>query len=52
MALLVRLFPLARVAVRAWRRLPASQRRRLLVAAGRHGPRLAATLARRRRLLR
>lgn len=32
-----------------WRRLPPKQRRRVLKAARAHGPRLAATLAKRRR---
>ncbi|HXG75522.1 MAG TPA: hypothetical protein VNJ53_03040 [Gaiellaceae bacterium] len=52
MAPLVRGVPLVLTAVRVWRRLPASQRRRLLQAAGRHGPRLAARVVRRSRLFR
>jgi hypothetical protein len=34
---------------RMWRRLPASQRRRVLWALGRHGPRVAARVARQAR---
>jgi hypothetical protein len=34
---------------RIWKRLPASQRRRVLWAAGRHGPRIATSVWRRSR---
>jgi hypothetical protein len=41
---------LALIAYRTWRRLPAEQRQQIIVAARRNGPRLASSLARRRRL--
>jgi hypothetical protein len=44
----LRAFTLFMVLYRMWRRLPASQRRRALVFAGRHAPRAAAKVARRR----
>ena len=40
----------ALLAYRTWRRLPPEQREAVLLAAGRNGPRLASSLARRARL--
>ncbi len=50
--LLRRLRPttVALVAYRTWRRLPAEQRRQLVLVARRNGPRLAASFARRGRV--
>jgi hypothetical protein len=42
-----RAFTLFMLLYRVWRRLPASQRRRALKLAGRHGPRVARGMARR-----
>jgi hypothetical protein len=44
-----RAFTLFMLLYRMWRRLPASQRRRALELAGRHGPRVATRVARRGR---
>jgi hypothetical protein len=41
--------PLFLFLYRLWRRLPAKQRRRVLWAAGRHGPRIATNVWRRSR---
>jgi hypothetical protein len=46
---LFRLFSLAFLLYRMYRRLPRSQRRKLREAAQRHGPRIASTAARRAR---
>jgi hypothetical protein len=48
MPLLFRAATLLLFLFRIWKRLPASQRRRMLWAAGRHGPRIAAFAWRRR----
>jgi hypothetical protein len=42
-------FAVALIAWRAWRRLPAAQRRQLVHAARTHGPKLAKSAAKRRR---
>jgi hypothetical protein len=48
--LFLRSFPLVLFLFRMWRKLPASQKRRVLRAVGRHGPRVAARVARARSL--
>ena len=49
MPLIFRGLTLMLLIYRMYRRLPPSQRRRLLRAAGKHGPRIASTAARRAR---
>jgi hypothetical protein len=49
MPLLFRAVTLVLFLFKVWKRLPASQRRRLLWAAGRHGPRIANSVYRRSR---
>ncbi|MEX0851599.1 MAG: hypothetical protein WD015_08835 [Gaiellaceae bacterium] len=47
--MIFRAMGLVLVLYRMYRRLPASQRRQVLKLAGKHGPRMASTLARRAR---
>ena len=49
MPLLFRAVTLVLFLLKVWKRLPASQRRRMLWAAGRHGPRIANSVWRRSR---
>jgi hypothetical protein len=44
--MLLRGLPLLMALYRMWRRLPAKQRRQVIVLAGRHGPRVASRLMR------